>query len=348
MSPADIPTCAQRDQSAQRDPHPQGRDNDRYLRHPVPDDFGRPSQHITAEQAGWRFAGLHVVELAPGISHAWDLIGDEALVLPLAGSLEVRVEQPNADPVTVHLAGRTSPFDGPTDTLYSPAGCRLTVTSPTSAVARFALTTARASRSAARFPRHLPASAAARAPRGGGTASRLVTNYTFGLPAAEGEIEPVAVERLLVCEVITPGGNWSSYPPHKHEVHRDGPDGAERELEEIYYFEVASAEGPDGAARPGFAYHRTSPSPGHDIDVLAEVRTGDVALVPYGYHGPCIAAPGHDLYYLNVMAGPATDGTWLASDDPDLAWVRESWASQPLDPRLAVVDPLPPLAQESR
>ena len=70
------------------------------------------------------------------------------------------------------------------------------------------------------------------------------------------------------------------------------------------------------------------------VNVLAEVRNGDVVLVPHGWHGPAMAAPGYDLYYLNVMAGPGAEREWLISDDPDHAWVRETWASQKVDPRL--------------
>ena len=73
--------------------------------------------------------------------------------------------------------------------------------------------------------------------------------------------------------------------------------------------------------------------PGHDIDVCAEVRSGDVVLIPYGWHGPSMAAPGYDLYYLNVMAGPG-ERKWLFSDDPAHAWVRGSWEHQRMDPRL--------------
>jgi 5-deoxy-glucuronate isomerase len=122
-------------------------------------------------------------------------------------------------------------------------------------------------------------------------------------------------DRLLACEVLTPGGNWSSYPPHKHDEAREG----ESVLEEIYYFEVAGG---------GMGYQRVYGT----TEVLAEVRTGDVVEIPHGWHGPSMAAPGYDLYYLNVMAGP--ERTWLISDDPAHAWVRDTWTSQDIDPRL--------------
>lgn len=110
-------------------------------------------------------------------------------------------------------------------------------------------------------------------------------------------------------------------PPHKHD--EETPD--EAVLEEIYYFEVA---------RDGMAYQRVYGSPGRPIDVLAEVRGGDAVLIPHGWHGPSMAPPGHDLYYLNVMAGPSPERAWRICDDPAHAWVRDTWADQPVDPRL--------------
>ena len=131
---------------------------------------------------------------------------------------------------------------------------------------------------------------------------------------------------MIAVEVLTPGGNWSSYPPHKHDVATD----TESPLEEIYYFEVA--DGPNG---PGMAYQRVySADPSRPIDVLDEVRSGDAVLVPHGWHGPSMASPGYDLYYLNVMAGPGDDRVWRICDDPAHAWVRSTWENQQLDPRL--------------
>jgi hypothetical protein len=111
--------------------------------------------------------------------------------------------------------------------------------------------------------------------------------------------EAFEADKLIACEVLTPAGNWSSYPPHKHDEDRPG----ESVLEEIYWFEVSGG---------GMAYQQVYGSSA----VLAEVRTGDVVLIPDGWHGPSMAAPGYDLYYLNVMAGPAAERAWLISDDP--------------------------------
>ena len=263
---------------------------------------------ITPELAGWGHAGLRVAELGPGERIALDTAIDEAIVLPLAGGFRVTC----GDEI-LELAGRPSPLAGATDFAYLPCGARASIESP--AGGRVAVATARTSRA-------LPfrAGAAAGVPvelRGAGPSSRLVRN--FAAPAA------FEADRLIAVEVITPGGNWSSWPPHKHD--EAGP--AESVLEEIYYYEVA--DGPDG---PGVGYQRVYGSPGHPIDVLAEVRTGDVVLVPHGWHGPAMAAPGYDLYYLNVMAGPGPERSWRISDDPAHAWIRASWPDQAVDPRV--------------
>ena len=161
--------------------------------------------------------------------------------------------------------------------------------------------------------------------RGAGSCSREVRN--FGVPAT------LEADSIIACEVLTPAGNWSSYPPHKHDEDRDG---VETELEEIYYFETRVA---DGAARDGadpVGYQRVYGTAERPIDVLAEVRTGDVVLVPHGWHGPSMAAPGYDLYYLNVMAGPGEERAWLICDDPSHGWVRDTWDGAGRRPPAAV------------
>ena len=134
--------------------------------------------------------------------------------------------------------------------------------------------------------------------------------------------------------MLTPGGNWSSYPPHKHDEHRPGE---ESELEEIYYFEIAARR---HGADPGLGYQRVSPSgPGSGTDVLAEVRDGDAVLIPDGWHGPSMAAPGHDMYYLNVMAGPGAGAcvAYLRPSRPRLD-PRHLAEQQPVDPRLPLYE----------
>ncbi len=260
--------------------------------------------------AGWTHSALRVLDLAPGGSHRMATGDSEWIVLPLSGAATVCAEG------TEHrLLGRTGVFDAVTDFVYLPRDTEARIGS--AAGGRFALTGARCSR---RLPvRHVPAEAVPVELRGAGACSRQVNNF-----AAADAFE---CDRLIAVEVLTPGGNWSSYPPHKHD--EDLP-GRESVLEEIYYFEIAAAHG-----TPGFGYQRVTPSGrGAGTDVLAEVRDGDTVLVPDGWHGPSIAAPGHTMYYLNVMAGPGARREWLISDHPDHGWVRGTWAGADPDPRL--------------
>jgi len=260
---------------------------------------------LTPEQAGWTYSGLRVLALPAGGTHRYATGEDEVVVLPLSGGCTVEV-----DGRRYELAGRSSVFAGPTDVVYAPAGTQLSIGSPNGG--RFALCTARASR---RYPvRYLPAAEVPVTLRGAGPSSRQV--HEFAMP------QTLDADRIIACEVITPGGNWSSYPPHKHDEDRPG----ESVLEEIYYFDVRGVN--------GMAYQRVYGTPDRPVDVLAEVRSGDVVLVPHGWHGPAMAVPGYDLYYLNVMAGPGPARAWLISDDPAHAWVRGTWTEQPVDPRL--------------
>jgi 5-deoxy-glucuronate isomerase len=228
---------------------------------------------------------LRIVEDAD----AFDTGDQEVIVLPLAGSCTVTV-----DGERFELEGRESVFDAVTDFAYAPIGSRVEI----SGSGRFALPAAKAAR---RFPaRYGPAEDVPVELRGAGNASRQVNNFA--------SVEGFECDKLIAVEVLTPNGNWSSYPPHRHD-----------ELEEIYYYEVT---------RGGFAYQRVYDG----MDLLAEVRSGDRIEMPRGYHGPSMAAPGYDLYYLNVMAGDVRE--WNFVDDPEHAWIRASWAEQDMDPRL--------------
>jgi 5-deoxy-glucuronate isomerase len=265
---------------------------------------------VTPESAGWGYTSLRIVELAAADQHRFATGEDEVLVVPLSGSVEVGL----GDEV-LELAGRPDVFVGPTDVAYVGRDTEVTLSSASGG--RFALCGARTPHS---LPaRRLPAADVPVELRGAGQCSRLVRN--FGTPDA------LPAGAIVACEVITPGGNWSSYPAHKH----DELSASESVLEEIYYFEIAA--GPNG--EPGLGLFRTSSSPGHEIDLCEEVRDRDVILVPYGWHGPAAAAPGHDMYYLNVMAGPGPERAWRITDHPEQAWVRGTWADQAVDPRLS-------------
>jgi 5-deoxy-glucuronate isomerase len=153
----------------------------------------------------------------------------------------------------------------------------------------------------------VPASAVTVETRGAGPSLRYVRNFA--------STDAFEADRLIAVEVITPGGNWSSWPPHKHD--EEGP--AESELEEIYHYAIRP--GPMG---PGMGYQRLYGRPERPLDLLVEVRDRDTVLVPHGWHGPAMAAPGYDMYYLNVMAGPGQERAWKVTFDPAHAWVRDT------------------------
>ncbi len=262
----------------------------------------------------WHSALLRVGSLAKG-DLGLAAVGLERVVVPLEG--DVTIDWTNDDAHgTIDLRGRASVFAGACDAASFDAHTSIVLRGP----GRVAVAEAPASRRA-------PPAIARRenAPielRGRGASSREVRN--LGTPGV------LDAESLIVCEVITPAGNWSSYPPHKHDSERPGE---ESQLEEVYYFEaVVAAGGADGSPTDPFGMFAAYSSPAGDIDLAGLVRTGDIALVPYGYHGPAAAPPGYDLYYLNVMAGPTR--VWLAADDPRHTWIRATWADQNVDSRL--------------
>jgi 5-deoxy-glucuronate isomerase len=259
--------------------------------------------------AGWDHASLRILDLDAGATQRFATGDEEMLVLPLSGACTVECEGERFE-----LAGRHDVFTEVSDFAYVPRAATVTVTS--AGGGRFALPAARAQ---CRLPpRYAPAADVPVELRGAGRCSRQVVNFCTP--------EAFEADNLIACEVLTPAGNWSSYPPHKHDEDRPGE---ETILEEIYYFVVA-----DGPAGPGIAYQRVYGTGDRPIDVLAEVRTGDVVLIPHGWHGPSMAVPGYDLYYLNVMAGPGAERAWRICDDPAHAWIRDTWADQPVDPRL--------------
>jgi 5-deoxy-glucuronate isomerase len=277
---------------------------------------------VTPERAGWGYSGLRVLDLAPGQAHTWATGGAESLVLPLSGSAVVTCADPESrSTASFALQGRRDVFSRVSDFCYVPRDATVTVTSAGGGT--FAVPSALCANTLP--PRYGPAEEVPVELRGAGQASRQVNNFCSP--------EAFACDKLIAVEVLTPGGNWSSYPPHKHDRARPGE---EAELEEIYYF-----------VSRGLAYQRVYGTADRPVDVLAEVGTGDAVLIPHGWHGPSIAAPGYDLYYLNVMAGPAADRAWLVCDDPAHAWVRGTWPGQAVDPRLPLTSASTSSARES-
>lgn len=285
---------------------------------------------VDASLDGWQHTGLRTagfrgreLELPAGEV--------ERLIVPLEGGCLVRAITEDGAVHEVELEGRASVFDGPTDCLYLPPGTSATLSDPGNgsgpgtgrvAVAEAPATTRHPLRRIGRdeVPVEL---------RGRGRASRQV--HDLGTPAV------LDAERLIVCEVITPAGNWSSYPPHKHDEELPG---RESRLEEIYYFELAPAPGApaaaSGAGADPYALFAAASSAATEIELDERVRSGDTALVPGGFHGPAVAPPTHDLYYLNVMAGPG-DRVWRITDEPAHEWVREAWQHEAADDRLPYI-----------
>jgi 5-deoxy-glucuronate isomerase len=152
--------------------------------------------------------------------------------------------------------------------------------------------------------------------RGGGNATRQINSM---IPPG------FDCHRLVAVEVYTPSGNWSSYPPHKHDEHRVDGDGnlLEADLEEVYFYKIDRAH--------GYALQRVY-TPDRRLDELVMARNDDLVLVPEGYH-PVVSAHGYTTYYLNFLAGSAR--SLASSDDPEHAWIKETWESQ--DPRLPIV-----------
>ncbi|HKA04477.1 MAG TPA: 5-deoxy-glucuronate isomerase [Acidimicrobiales bacterium] len=259
---------------------------------------------LTPERARWRFCGLRVVRLGVAETRTIATGPDEMAVLPLSGSVVVDV-----DGERFLLGGRDDVFSRVTDWAYVPRDAEVRLSS--AAGAEVALPSARATRRMA--PRYVPADAVPVEIRGAGPATRQVIN--FCTPDAF-----AGADRLMAVELLTPDGNWSSYPPHRHD---DSPE-CPANNEEIYYFRI------EGDA--GFGFHRLY-TPDGEIDEHVVVEDGDVFLIPRGYHGPSVAAPGYTMYYLNILAGPGDERSMAFCDDPAHHWVRDSWEGMPSDPR---------------
>ncbi|WP_293976727.1 5-deoxy-glucuronate isomerase [Sphingomonas sp.] len=244
---------------------------------------------ITPESAGWTYVGFRVVKLAKGDHYAHREPAREACIVILTGTVDVSA----MDELFVDLGQRSTVFEAPATSVYIPADTAYAVVA--SADAEIAICTAPARPGGT--PRLISPEDVGQELRGQGTNTRFVRNILDDKSEAQS---------LLVVEVITPGGHWSSYPPHKHD--RDAyPE--ETFLEETYYHRLSPPQ--------GFAFQRVY-TDDRSIDQAIAVEDGDVVMVPRGYH-PVGAPHGYDLYYLNVMAGPRKN--WVFANDPDHAWI---------------------------
>jgi 5-deoxy-glucuronate isomerase len=270
---------------------------------------------IDPAEAEWAYTALRVMSLPAGGRRVLSLAGFEAAVLPLSGSCRVEVAGRS-----FRLEGRPDVFSRVSDFAYVPTGSEAVIDSDGGG--DFAIPSARSERRLE--PAYVPANAVAVEIRGSGAATRQVNNFLSA--------DAFEADRLIAVEVLTPDGNWSSFPPHKHDEHTD----REVPLEEIYYFRIRGTG--------GFGLHRTYTLDG-EIDQTVTVGDGDVFLIPRGFHGPCVAAPGYPMYYLNVMAGPA-GRAWRVCTDPAHEWVWDLLASLPPDPRCPMTSAKGPVSTE--
>lgn len=258
--------------------------------------------NLTPAALGWERIHFSVRRIAAGASWtARDARCERCLVL-LRGCFDIHWSG-----ACYRVGPRADVFAGYPHAVYLPRGMKCRVVG----VEACEIADCRAPAAGAFEPRVIGPEDCGYEIRGGGNATRQIVDIMPpGFPA----------ERLLVCEVFTPGGNWSSYPPHKHDT--DDPP-REVDLEEIYYFRFHDADG-YGFQR---VYNRRR-------DDTLRVTHGDVVAVRDGYH-PFVTAYGYDAYYLNVLAGDRR--SMAASDDPRYAQFRHVWPAP--DPRLPMVDP---------
>ena len=265
---------------------------------------------------GWKYTGLRIGRLTKPLSLPAD--GNERVIFLLEGaSATVEYVVAGGTPQKQELSGRASVFHGPTDFLYLPINTSATITGS----GRLAVGETPAA--VAKPVQFTPKDKVQVVLRGAGRETRQVHN--LGMP------DTLDADRMVVCEVVVPAGNWSGSPSHKHDCYIPGKEST---LEEIYYFESAVTRGATTSTSSPFGYFRGFSADERPYDVAEEIHSGDVALVPYGWHGPTAAGPGYDLYFFNVMAGPDPERAWNATDHPDHAWIRQTWQSQETDPRL--------------
>ena len=263
-------------------------------------------KQVEPADAGWTYISFSVRTLAAGETLTLPANDRERALVPLSGTAEAR-----AGSGSWQFGGRQSVFEGLGHCLYLPRDTEVTVTATTA----LELAVAEAPATERHEPVLVTPDDVAIELRGGGNASRQVGSLMLpDFPA----------DRLHVIEVWTPGGNWSSYPPHKHEHDREG----EAELEETYYYRLRDPEN-------GWAVQRVY-SPEREFDLTQTVYDGDLLLIPWGYH-TTVAAHGQDLYYLNVLAGPAPKRTLQALQDPCLKSSQDAWPDAGIDSRLPFI-----------
>lgn len=266
---------------------------------------------ISAAEAGWDFLNMAARRLNAGQTWSASTGGDEYAHVILGGVCTIRTGRGEY----ARVGRRPNVFSGMPYALYLPRGVDFEIEALTDGfeVASCWVPTDRDDE-----PVLVTPATSAIELRGGGNASRQINSILPpGFPC----------RRIVAVEVYTPGGNWSSYPPHKHDVHREDAAGhlLEADLEEIYFYKLDRPE--------GYAYQRVY-NDSRSIDAVMMAQQHDMVLVPEGYH-PVVSAHGYTTYYLNFLAGSAQ--SLANSDDPAYAWVKDQWG--PIDPRLPLVKP---------
>jgi 5-deoxy-glucuronate isomerase len=257
---------------------------------------------LDRRRAGWEWMSFFVHRLQPGQVFRTKTDHEEAAFVILGG--KCRLDWAGG---SSRIGKRKDVFDGFPYTLYLPAGNEAVFTADT--VCEIA--ECRVPSNANLEPKLITPSDVVSSLRGGGNASRQIIDI----------ITPAfAADKLMVIEVYTPGGNWSSYPPHKHDLHNPP---AEVDLDEIYYYRIRHPE--------GFALQHLYAGK-HGDDQTLKTKNGDTVLVHSGYH-PVVAGPGYDVYYLNFLAG--SDRALAVTEDPQHLWLRSTWKET--DPRLPLV-----------
>jgi len=261
---------------------------------------------ITPEQAGWEYISFQARRLTANHSWSFASAGNELVIVNLSGRYTVRSNRGQWS----GIGTRKNVFEGAAHALYLPRHSEFTITAEESGEYAVAwVPTGQDNEPWLIKPENVAISV-----RGGDNVSRQINDL---LPSGS------PVHRLMLVEVYTPSGNWSSYPPHKHDVHLKDDQGnlLEADLEEVYFYKIDKSE--------GYAYQRvytdeTSPlhKAGCPIDALVRAENNCAVLVPEGYH-PVASAPGYTTYYLNVLAGSAQ---MLANqDDPKYTWVKDTY-----------------------
>lgn len=246
---------------------------------------------VTPESAGWKHVGFQRVNLQAGSDYSGGVAGRELCLVILTGLAKVTVDKELKTP---SIGGRETPFeDKAPGAVYVPAGMPFVVQAETDVE----LAICSAPGTGKGKPRVIAEEDMSQETRGTGNNTRFIRNI---LP------ETQTAESLLVVEVITPSGNWSSYPPHKHDTATTGEETA---LEETYYHRISPSQ--------GFAVQRVY-TDDRKLDQTVSVDDGCVVMVPRGYH-PVGVPHGYDNYYLNVMAGPVRK--WIFRNDPAHEWI---------------------------